>query len=134
MVLEEISVVLACDCLMLGHSMCENDAGTVLGENDHNLNIAAILPHFGFAGLAVIAPHIRLPFHFRLVSSRPRRIQRYDTMQESIPFLFVTFQMHPSRLVSLPFLDFSQTVRDPTRCDFAHVQVFFKNVQNSRMG
>jgi hypothetical protein len=50
MVLEEIGVVLACDCRMLGHSMCENDAGTVVGKNDHNLSIAGILPHFGFAG------------------------------------------------------------------------------------
>ena len=81
-----------------------------------------------------MAPVIRLPFHFRLVSSRPRLIQRYDTIQECIPFLFVTFQMHPSQLVSLPFLDFSKTVRDPTRCDFAHVQAFFENVQDLRMG
>ena len=43
MVLEEIGVVLACDCRMLGHSMCENDAGTVVGENDHNLSIAGAL-------------------------------------------------------------------------------------------
>jgi len=50
MVLQEIGVVLACDCPMLGHSMCEDDAGTVVGENDHNLSIAGILPHFGFAG------------------------------------------------------------------------------------
>jgi len=49
MVLEEIAVLLACDCRMLWQSMCENDAGTVVGENGHNLNIAAILPHFGFA-------------------------------------------------------------------------------------
>ena len=55
-------------------------------------------------------------------------------MQECIPFLFLTFQMHPSRLVSLPFLDFNQIVWDPTRCDFAHVQAFFKNVQDRRMG
>jgi len=50
MVLQEIGVVLACDCPMLGHSMCEDDAGTVVGENDHNLSIAGILPHFVFAG------------------------------------------------------------------------------------
>jgi len=50
MVFEEIGAVLACDCRMLGHSMCENDADTVVGENDHNLSIAGILPHFGFAG------------------------------------------------------------------------------------
>jgi len=81
-----------------------------------------------------MAPLIRLPFHFRLASSRPRLIQRYDTMQECIAFLFVTFQMHPSRVVSLPFLDFSQTVRDPTRSNFAHVQAFFVNVQDRRMG
>jgi len=49
MVLEEIGVVMACDCRILGHSMCENDSGTYVGENDHNLNIAAILTHFGFA-------------------------------------------------------------------------------------
>jgi len=55
-------------------------------------------------------------------------------MQEYITFLFVTFQMHPSRLVWLPFLDFSQTVRDPTRCDFAHMQAFFENMQVRRMG
>jgi len=50
MVLQEIGIVLACDCPMLGHSMCEDDAGTVVGENDHNLSIAGILLHFGFAG------------------------------------------------------------------------------------
>jgi len=50
MVLQEIGVVLACDCPMLGHSMCEDDAGTVIGENGHNLSIVGILPHFGFAG------------------------------------------------------------------------------------
>jgi len=50
MVLQEIDIVLACDCLMLGHSMCEDDAGTVVGKNDHNLSIAWILPHFGFVG------------------------------------------------------------------------------------
>ena len=50
MVLQDISVVLACGCPMLRHSMCEDDAGTVVGENDHNLSIAGILPHFGFAG------------------------------------------------------------------------------------
>ena len=50
MVLQEIGVVLACDSLMLGHSMCEDDAGTVVGENEHNLSTAGILPHFGFAG------------------------------------------------------------------------------------
>ena len=133
MVLQEIGVVLACDCPMLGHSMCE-DAGIVVGENDRNLSIAGILPHFGFAGWPVMPPLIRLPFHFRLVSSRPCLIQRYDMMQECIPFLFLTFQMHPSRLISLPFLDFSQTVRDPTRCDFVHVQAFFENVQDRRMG
>ena len=76
-----------------------------------------------------MAPLIRMLFHFRLISLCPRLIQRYDTMQECIPFLFVT-----SRLVSLPFLDFSQTVRDPTRCDFVHVQAFFENVQDRRMG
>ena len=81
-----------------------------------------------------MAPLIRLLFHFQLVTSCPRLIQRYDTMQECIPFLFVTLQMHPSRLISLPFLDFSQTVQDPTRCDFAHVQAFFENVQDRRMG
>ena len=87
MVLQEIGVVLACDCPMLGHSMCEDDASTVVGENDHNLSIAGILPHFDFAGWPVMAPLIRLPFHFRLVSSRPRLTQRCDTMQECIPFL-----------------------------------------------
>jgi len=50
MVLQEIGVVLACDCPMLGHSMCEDDAGTVAGENDHNISTAGIVPHFGFAG------------------------------------------------------------------------------------
>jgi len=34
----------------------------------------------------------------------------------------------------LPFLDFSQTVWDPMRCDFGHVQAFFENVQDRRMG
>ena len=116
MVLQEIGVVLACDCPMVGHGMCEDDAGIVVGENDHNRSIAGILPHLGFAGWPVMAPLFRLPFHFRLISSRPRLIQRYDMMQECIFFLFVTFQMHQSRLVSLPFLDFSQTVRDRMRC------------------
>ena len=37
MVLQEIGVVLACDYPMLGHSMCEDDAGTVVGENDQTL-------------------------------------------------------------------------------------------------
>jgi len=46
----EIGVVLACDSPMLGHSMCEDDASTVVGENEHNLSSAGILPHFGFAG------------------------------------------------------------------------------------
>ena len=50
MVLQEISVVLACDCPMLGHGMCEDVAGTVVGENYHTLSIAGILPHFGFEG------------------------------------------------------------------------------------
>jgi len=50
MVLQEIGVVLACDCPMLGHGMCEDDAGIVVGENDHNRSIAGILPHLGFAG------------------------------------------------------------------------------------
>ena len=50
MVLQEIGVVLACDCPTLGHSMCEDDAGTVVGENDHNFSTVGILPHFGFAG------------------------------------------------------------------------------------
>ncbi len=50
MVLQEIGVVMASDCPMLGHSMCEDDAGIFVGENDHNLSIAGILPHFGFAG------------------------------------------------------------------------------------
>jgi len=90
-----------------------------------------------------MVPLIRLSFYFRLLSSHPRLIQRYDTMQECIPFLFasknapplfLTLQMHPSRLISRPFLDFSQTVRDPTRCDFAQVQVFFENVQDRHMG
>ena len=47
---------------------------------------------------------------------------------------YSTSHCHLSRLVSLPFLDFSQTVQDPTRCDFAHVQAFFENVQDRRMG
>ena len=50
MVLQEIGVVLACDSLMLGHSMCEDDDGTVGGENEHNLSTAGMLPHFGFVG------------------------------------------------------------------------------------
>jgi len=50
MMLQEIGVVLACDCPMMGHSMCEDDAGTVVGENEHSLSISGILPHFGFAG------------------------------------------------------------------------------------
>jgi len=50
MVLEEIGVVMACDCRMLGHSMCENDAGTVTGENDYNLSISGILPNFVLRG------------------------------------------------------------------------------------
>ena len=50
MMLEEIGVVLACDCRMLGHSMCENDAGTVIGKNDHNLSISGILPHLVLRG------------------------------------------------------------------------------------
>ena len=50
MVLQEIGVVLACDCPMLGHSMREDDAGTVVGKNDHNLSIAGILSHSVFAG------------------------------------------------------------------------------------
>ena len=47
---------------------------------------------------------------------------------------YSTSHCHPNRLVSLPFLDFSQTVRDPTRYDFAYVQAFFENVQDRRMG
>jgi len=47
---------------------------------------------------------------------------------------YSTSHCHPNRLVLLPFLEFSQTVRDPTRCDFAHVQAFFENVQDHRMG
>ena len=50
MMLQEIDVVLACDCPMLGHSMCEDDACTVVGENDHNLSIAGILLYFGLRG------------------------------------------------------------------------------------
>ena len=49
-VLQEIGVVLACDCPMRGHTTCEDDAGTVVGENDHNLSIAGILPHLVLRG------------------------------------------------------------------------------------
>jgi len=71
-----------------------------------------------------MAPLITLPFHFLRVSSRPRLIHRYDTMQEST--IFVMFEMHPGRLVSLPFLDFKLK---PNEMDFAQVQAFFGNVQ-----
>jgi len=50
MLLEEIGVVLACDCRMLGHSMYEDDAGTVVGEKTITLALLGFCRTLVFAG------------------------------------------------------------------------------------